>query len=94
MKKIILLITITLYILSTNVNAQVTDTTICYDFSTPTDSIPTTMEIHKYDTDNNLILYVKYNWDNNVNDWIGNYKYKKAYNTNGLITTNEKILIK
>jgi len=56
MKRNTFLIITILFIITININAQTADTTICYEYTTLTDSIQTSMGIRQYDANNNLIL--------------------------------------
>ena len=92
MKKIFTLLFLigVLSIANAQSTAAIIDSTVCYSFSSPTDSIPITLTINHYDANDNQILIVSYNWDSIYNDfigytkydWIGNEKKEVEYNSN------------
>ena len=95
MKKIFTLLFLigVLSIANAQSTAAIIDSTVCYSFSSPTDSIPITLTINHYDANDNQILIVSYNWDSIYNDfigyteydWIGNKKEEYMYDSNNNI---------
>ena len=77
-----------LFIIGTQnfLNAQTTtihgDTITCYEFFSPTDSIPYSRVIHHYNVNNNIVLYELYMWDTNNNLWHGENKHTAVYDLN------------
>jgi uncharacterized repeat protein (TIGR02543 family) len=59
------------------------DSTIRYAFNSENDSVLS----RKYDCDyndaGNITLQAYYNWDSEINTWVGDYKYEHVYNTEG-----------
>ena len=90
MKNILLILSILFVevsVFSQQINTR-TDSTIAYEFTSPTDSIQDRITITKYDSNGNQTYWVSYNWDLNLNDWVGSQKRECTFDSYGNQTLN------
>jgi Family of unknown function (DUF3836) len=81
--KAILFVIFSLVALQTTSAQSRLDSTIAYNFITPTDSVLDYKYEYAYDDKGKRTLLVDYNWDATKNNWINNSKYESTYDDKG-----------
>lgn len=59
------------------------DSIIQYNFSSDTDSVLSLKTEYNYDSNGNGFSLANYNWDANINEWVGSWKQELVYDLSG-----------
>ncbi len=77
--------------LATEESVFLLDSVIGYSLNSDNDSLFYSRKINVYDANGNQTLREEYDWNNDLNDWVGSWKFESSYDANGYPTLSNNL---